>query len=720
MESGYPSLVIEKILKITMEMQNFAYLSVNPKGQLCHQGGDIHSLGLPTWSLNDNIIEEALFLSTYLPMSQDYEYIPSFNIKNEIVVDIHLFKENDIVWVILVDKTKEIEWQKQARQKSNELHLLQQQVKNNQQLSSQSQRELGEFEFFEALNLLAFSVNSTGEFQLLKPFSDEFYSIYPELSDNENPIKPQQKFPFIENFLIDANHIWDKDTDSQIASGPWIESSKNKDEIILEAKAINWKGHRLFFIEIKDILYQQHQNFLQIGRENKLKKIQLEKELSKQSAEIHYLATHDSLTNLPNRYSLYNKLNAVIYNASRNKTQFALLFLDLDEFKAINDNFGHKSGDELLCTIADRLQLVLRENDFAARIGGDEFCIIIDDAHDEFLAAHIAERCLEVIEKPIDIFENKIRPKVSIGIAVFPNDGGNIEQIISASDIAMYAAKNTGKHKYAFYTQEMTVLAAKRILLEKELRKALESNEFELYYQPQVSIKTGKMISVEALIRWHHPTRGLVMPGEFIHIIEKIGLMTDLGEWVIKNACDQAIKWQKAGIDPFRIAVNISGSHFEQGGIVNSVKSVLQTTGLEAKYLELEVTEEVAQTTEKSIKTLKDLKKLGISIAIDDFGTGYSSLGSLKHLPVDCLKLDRMFIKDALSNANDSAIISMVIAMGKALGLSVLVEGVETLEQIQYLKKEGCYHIQGYYFSKPTTAEKINELASISFYNDID
>lgn len=716
MKSLYPDNVINKILQITLETQTFAYLSIDNQGVLISQGGNIETLGLPTWSLQANILDDALFLSGFVPMTRDYEIIPSLNITDSQVVDIHLFHDNDLIWIILVDKTDDIEWQKQARQNSNELHLLKLELDTQKKTSSTQNYNESEFEFFEALNMMAFRFNESGEFDLLKPFSDEFYEVYPEASDPTNQLNPRHKFPFIENFLVDAQELWDQNINyKQVSSGPWVEKFKNGYDIALEAKAVSLNGHKLLFIQIMGPCYKQNQEFLQLGREGVLQRKKLEKEIQKQTMDIRYLATHDALTDLPNRYSLLKRLDEAVKSATRHKQKFALFFMDLDEFKGVNDSLGHDTGDELLKIIGGKLEQVLREIDFAARLGGDEFCILLEEITEAFDAAQVADRCLDMISEPVIIGGYKLQPRISIGITIFPDDGQNPEQLLSAADVAMYAAKHAGKHQYAFYTPELTLLAAERMSLENDLRHAIENGEFILEYQPQISIVTGEMIAVEALIRWPHPDRGLVQPDEFIHIAERIGLISELGEWVLRTACEQAISWQKTGVPSFRMAVNISGTHFEDGRIINSVKSLLAETGLDPTLLELEITEDVVQISEPSLDTFGQLKELGITIAIDDFGTGYSNLGSLKHLPIDCLKIDQVFIKDALTEKNDNVIIATVIAMGQALGLSVLAEGVETVEQVKYLCDIGCDSLQGFYFSKPVPADRIPELATTVF-----
>lgn len=431
--------------------------------------------------------------------------------------------------------------------------------------------------------------------------------------------------------------------------------------------------------------------------------------------QIRRLAYYDNLTGLASRAHFLQRLDEAIKTARRRKQKFALFFLDLDGFKDINDTLGLEAGDELLKIVGKRLHTVLREIDFAARLGGDEFCIIMEEITDAYDAAQVADRCLEVVREQVVIAGRKLAPRISIGITLFPDDGQEQEQLLRAADSAMYAAKQAGKHQYAFYTPDLTALAEQRLSLENDLRQAIEMEQFELHYQPQVSMNSGRVTAVEALIRWRHPERGLVQPGEFIEVAERIGLISELGEWVLRTACRQLVAWRQAGVPPIRVAVNISSTHFQQEEIVHTVKTLLEETSLEPAALELEITEAVVQATEQSIETFRRLKALGVTIAIDDFGTGYSSLGSLKHLPIDCLKVDRVFIKDVLTDQSDSAIIATVIAMGQVMGLSVVAEGVETFEQVKYLYGIGCDSVQGFYFSKPVPADRIPELVATDF-----
>ena len=431
---------------------------------------------------------------------------------------------------------------------------------------------------------------------------------------------------------------------------------------------------------------------------------------------IRQLAYSDKLTGLASRAYFYKHLEDVIKAAERRNERFALLFIDLDGFKDVNDSLGHDVGDELLKIIADRLQGVIRDTDFVARLSGDEFCIVVDNVNDQYAAADVATRCLQDLNHSVQLGGQELRPRCSIGIAHFPDDGDELNTLIKAADTAMYAAKEAGKHRYAFYQPDLTSAAELRLRMEHDLRLAIERDELELHYQPQVDLVSGRLCGVEALIRWHHPELGLVSPTDFIVIAERIGLIKQIGNWVLTTACTQAAQWhQELGMD-FSVAVNISPLHFSDGSLVSSVASVLQQSGLKPEALELEITETVVQTNEdNNFAIFDELRDMGVKISIDDFGTGYSTLASLKSLPVDSLKIDRIFITDILDDKNASILLGTIVGVAHALGYSVVAEGVELVEQVSVLRGIGCDIIQGYYFSKPVEASKIPELARSDF-----
>jgi diguanylate cyclase (GGDEF)-like protein len=430
---------------------------------------------------------------------------------------------------------------------------------------------------------------------------------------------------------------------------------------------------------------------------------------------IRQLAYSDELTGLASRAYFYKHLEDIIKSAHRRSERFALLFLDLDGFKDVNDSLGHDMGDLLLKKIARRLEKVLRDGDFMARLSGDEFCIMVDNICDQYDAADVAGRCLKEMNEPIILGKQEIRPRCSIGIANYPEDGKDSKALLKAADSAMYAAKESGKHRYVFYQPEFTAKAEYRLQTEQGLRLAIDNNELELHYQPQIDLNTGTMTGVEALVRWNHPSRGMISPLDFIDIAERIGLIKPLGQWVLTTACKQGMAWREMGLPEFQIAVNISPSHFRDPGIIKMVKEVLRKSGFPGSSLELEVTESVVQTNSENLAIFSQLQEMGIKIAIDDFGTGYSSLASLKQLPIDCLKIDRLFIVDMLEDPNSSVLLGTIVGVAHALGHSVVAEGVEEEDQLMVLKAIGCDMIQGYYFSKPVTAREIPDLATTEF-----
>ncbi len=365
---------------------------------------------------------------------------------------------------------------------------------------------------------------------------------------------------------------------------------------------------------------------------------------------IRELAYVDDLTKLASRAHFYQYLATAIEGSNRNKSRLGLLYIDLDDFKSVNDSLGHDAGDLLLKEIAKRLHKVTRQTDFVARLSGDEFCILVNDVNDEYAAAYVAQRCLKTISNPIELSTRKFIPACSIGIAHYPDDGQDLSTLIKAADTSLYAAKERGKNQYAFYKPELTQKAEYRFRVEQNLREAVEKQQLSLVYQPQVQILTGNIIGVEALSRWNHPLLGQVSPVEFIATAERIGMIKPLTEWVLTTACNQAVAWKKAGFPTIRMAVNISPVHFLAREFVSLIKRVIDETGMVPSELELEVTESVVQTDRKNLSIFRELKELGVLLAIDDFGTGYSSFASLKHLTVDCLKIDKYFIDDILAD----------------------------------------------------------------------
>jgi diguanylate cyclase (GGDEF)-like protein len=386
----------------------------------------------------------------------------------------------------------------------------------------------------------------------------------------------------------------------------------------------------------------------------------------------------------------------------------AVLFIDLDRFKTINDAMGHSTGDLVLKEIARRLESCLRAGDVLARLSGDEFIALLNDLPYNKFASHIADKLLQVCAVPVKIASREFFITASIGICIFPNDGGSLEDLQKNADMAMYKAKHAGGNNFQYFTKEMNTEAHEHIQMESMLRKAIANNEFILFYQPKLDLGSGKVTGVEALIRWDSPDVGMISPNKFIPLAEETGLILQIGEWALREACKTAKSWQTEGFDPISVAVNLSPKQFRHKDIAQLVASVLKESGLEPEYLNLEITETaVMDNVETAIQRLTEIKGMGVEISVDDFGTGYTSISYLKRFPIDVLKVDQSFIKGIPQNTDDVAIVSAVIAMAHNLGMTVVAEGVETEEQMQYLAEHACDMIQGYFISSPLPANKV-------------
>jgi diguanylate cyclase (GGDEF)-like protein/PAS domain S-box-containing protein len=421
---------------------------------------------------------------------------------------------------------------------------------------------------------------------------------------------------------------------------------------------------------------------------------------------IKYMAYYDVLTGLPNRNMVRKHLNSALSNG---KATLAVLFLDLDRFKIINDTKGHRVGDLLLKVVATRLKNAVKEQGLVSRQGGDEFIIVLKDFGKEQVV-EVAERILNEFNEGITIEGQEFFVTPSIGISMAPEDGQDEETLIKHADTAMYLAKDRGKNNYQFYTDKLHGLSSRKMELENGLRKALEQNQLMLHYQPQVNLETGKIIGVEALVRWVHPEKGIISPAEFIPMAEETGLIVPLGKWVLEKAAAQNKAWQKKGYSPIPMSVNISVRQLQEDTFIDCVKRVLIDTQLAPNYLDFEITESVMQNSEKTAMILDELKELGITLAIDDFGTGYSSLSLLKHFPIDKIKIDKSFVDDIIHHSNQGAMVKTIIDMGHNLKFSVIAEGVEEKEQVEFLLKNGCMIGQGYHFSRPLSVEAMEEL----------
>ncbi|HTD06934.1 EAL domain-containing protein [Undibacterium sp.] len=434
--------------------------------------------------------------------------------------------------------------------------------------------------------------------------------------------------------------------------------------------------------------------------------------LQRKAAEknLHHVAWHDSLTGLPNRSMFHQTLQQALVRHARYQEGLAVLFIDVDRFKVINDTLGHSAGDLLLIEFSRRLTECLRESDSVARLGGDEFAVMIErfPGTDEVIA--VVKKILESSAQPFCINGKEFRTTASIGIAVAPEDGADVETLLKNADVAMYRAKVNG-NSYQFYSPQMNKDSLKRFTLESNLRLALDRNEMFLHYQPKLDLRTGEISGVEALLRWKHPQLGMVSPAEFIPLAEESGLIIEIGKWVLKMACRQNVEWQKQGLAPMRVAVNLSARQFRDEKLLQDISDILDDTGLASDWLEIEVTESMVMHDAKhAIQILQQLKLLGIRLSIDDFGTGYSSLAYLRHLPVDCVKIDRSFIKDIPNEADDMAITTGIIGLAHCLRLEVVAEGIETANQLEFLKANGCDEIQGYFFSKPLPVPELTSL----------
>ncbi len=437
----------------------------------------------------------------------------------------------------------------------------------------------------------------------------------------------------------------------------------------------------------------------------------------KEQAEerIRYLATHDSLTNLPNRAMFNQLLTFSIKTAKRYQRQCAVLFIDLDRFKLINDSLGHEAGDSLLVEVASRLRNGLRASDIVARLGGDEFMILLNETTDCQQITTVAQHLLSILSKPLNLSGLECRVTASIGIAIFPDDGTDEHSLMRNADTAMYLAKSEGKNDVRFFSNEIKTQSTDHLTMETDLRQALERDEFCLHYQPKLDVATGQIAGVEALLHWNHPKLGLLPPMQFIPLAEETGVIVPIGRWVLQTACAQNMAWQRDGLLPMSMAVNVSPRQFSDEHLLRDIDVALSSSGMDPKLLQIEITESMLMLNiEKAISILDAIQSRGVRLAIDDFGTGYSSMSALKRFPIDTIKIDRSFVRDLPRNAGDKAIAHAIINMGKALGLTIVAEGVETIDQDAFLRDLACDEIQGFRFSKPVPASQITELLRVA------
>ncbi|MCP4252431.1 MAG: EAL domain-containing protein [Candidatus Scalindua sp.] len=454
-----------------------------------------------------------------------------------------------------------------------------------------------------------------------------------------------------------------------------------------------------------DIIVSKVRVFVELYRQRKL--------IEKQTLSLEQLAFYDPLTRLPNRTLFFDRFTQALAHAKRGNNIVALLSIDLDRFKKVNDSLGHDVGDLLLKEVSERFKGFLRGADTVARLGGDEFAIILSDNSTAYNVSIVAQKVIDTISEPFHLKDYTCSVGTSIGIAVYPSDGDDIEHLTKNADIAMYHAKDEGRNNYQFYSKDLNVNTIERLAFENELHKAIENKEFILYYQPVYEPNTKKIISMEALIRWQHPTRGLLQPDDFIPLSEETGYIKKIGAWVARQVCKQIKEWEKTGFEDIRVAINISAQQFSQKDGMDFITQIIKEEEISPGSLELELTESCLLENENNTAvTMQELKDFGIHHAIDDFGTGYSSLKFIKQLPINKIKIDRSFVKDITENKDDSAIVTAIISMAQSLQLKVVAEGVETEEQFNHLNSLGCDEIQGYFFSTPLPADEIEELMS--------
>ena len=435
-----------------------------------------------------------------------------------------------------------------------------------------------------------------------------------------------------------------------------------------------------------------------------------ERERAAQEERIRHQAFHDALTGLPNRASFTEQLEAALKRAKRASWPLGLLFLDLDLFKRVNDSLGHDAGDRLLRVAAERIRRAVREADMLFRMGGDEFTVLLEDVRGPEEAAAVAARVLDAVAEPLSLQHHEIAVTASIGIALYPRDDTLGERLVKAADTAMYRAKELGRNRYAFFAREMNERVENQIAIEGALRRALKHDEFRLHFQPRVSAASGRATGAEALLRWHHPSWGLVEPARFVPMLEETGLIVPVGAWVLAEACRQAKAWQAAGLPPLRVSVNLSSRQFRSEALAESVSEALRASGLAPQQLEIELTESLlVENVEHAMGVMGRLKAIGTALSIDDFGTGYSSLSYLKRFPIDSLKIDRSFVRDIATSPKDAAIVKAISALARELGIGLIAEGVEEPWQVGFLRAHHCTEMQGYLFSRALPPEKVIE-----------
>lgn len=426
----------------------------------------------------------------------------------------------------------------------------------------------------------------------------------------------------------------------------------------------------------------------------------------RKQAELYYLAHYDQLTRVPNRMLFSDRLTQACREAVRKDALVGLMFVDLDRFKQVNDSLGHGVGDLLLCAVVDRLKDSVRDCDTVARLGGDEFAILLDDLKDVVDAEIAARRVVASLQHPFRIMGHELFITASLGVVVYPKDDSDVGRLLTKADTAMYEAKKNGRNAYKTYTSGLPIYSLDHLSLETSLRSAVENDEFVLFYQPQISLATGQVVGVEALIRWQHPQRGLLSPAQFIGLAEESGLIVPIGNWILRKACQQVKAWIDAGLPPLRVAVNVSSLQFQQVDFCSTVKTIIDESGVDPGCIELELTESIVMHHGTLVlDTLRELKQIGVMLAIDDFGTGFSSLNYLRRFPIDCLKIDQSFIRDIEKMPVNEAIVRAIIALAQSLSLEIVAEGIETVAELEVLKTCHCPQAQGYHYLRPLPAD---------------
>lgn len=485
----------------------------------------------------------------------------------------------------------------------------------------------------------------------------------------------------------------------------------NNDTVELQAELLHGDGsYRTYWITKFPLLSRAGDiiGVCTIGNDIS-ERIHAEAALKEQESQLTFMAFHDQLTGLPNRNLFYDRIGHSIVRSRRSGNNIALLLLDIDRFKLINDSFNHEAGDTVLTTVAQRLVENVRDMDTVARLGGDEFVVILEGVRDADDISHLAHKILTDIARPVTIHEHEVLTSVSMGIVMYPQDGDAVESLLKNAEVAMYKAKETGKNKFQFFTQDLNESALKALMLESELLRAIEENQLTLYYQPQFSLPDGDVSGLEVLVRWKHPTRGLISPQYFVSVAEESHLIVKLGDWVLRHACMQAREWINQGKFNRKIAVNLSPRQFREKRFTQRLKEILYETGLPVEHLELEITESCAmENPDLSIKMMQELNDMGVTLAIDDFGTGYSSLAYLKKFPIHKLKIDRSFVKDVTLDPNDAAIAQSIISLAHNMSLRVIAEGVEEVEQAEWLIHRHCDMVQGFYYARPMSAAQLS------------